>query len=401
MALVVIAAALAAGAGASTRVVENGAIVYSIAGPGTAGGHDGDLCLVDARGSSRRVTFGPDDDLGGDMSADGKRLVFARINGWDGNRPRATIRFLERGRQEVVAEGPYLDPDWAPDGRLVAVEEGAHASFIVLLQNERQLVYGRAPAWSPDGKRIAFSDLEDVRAPGIYLISPDGSDRRWIAAGVDPAWSPDGRRIAYSAGGIFVANSEGSETVRLTSASDWMPTWSPDGRRIAFVRGLFNGGNVWVMEADGSNQRQLTFSPEAERFPVWLPAGTEPPAPPAGRSCAPTLVGTPRPDRMSGTGTDDVLYGLAGDDRIAAGTGRDLVYAGDGRDRVDGGAGSDWISGGRRGDVIRAGEGDDVVDVRDGMRDFVSCGSGRDRALADHVDRTGGGCERVVRRKAS
>ena len=79
-----------------------------------------------------------------------------------------------------------------------------------------------------------------------------------------PAWSPDGRKIAFGGDGeIYVMNADGRGLRRLTRnpASDGSPAWSPDGRRIAF--GSERDGNleVYVMNTDGSGQRNLTRSP--------------------------------------------------------------------------------------------------------------------------------------------
>lgn len=107
--------------------------------------------------------------------------------------------------------------------------------------------WSSTPAWSPDGRRIAFSWVRDG-GPGIYAVNADGSDiTRLNDAGGYPAWSPDRRRIAlaWGPGGplgspdIWVANADGSDNVRLTGDIDWdvAPAWSPDGRTIAFSRG--------------------------------------------------------------------------------------------------------------------------------------------------------------------
>ena len=70
----------------------------------------------------------------------------------------------------------------------------------------------------------------------------------------DPSWSPDGTRIAFSRHSeIWVMNADGTNQTKLLD-SDQCPRWSPDGTKIAFE----GNGDIWVMNADGTNQRKLT-----------------------------------------------------------------------------------------------------------------------------------------------
>lgn len=123
------------------------------------------------------------------------------------------------------------------------------------------------------------------------------------------------------------------------------------------------------------------------------------------------LLGSSGADRLYG-GTDrDTLFGGSGRDRLVGGFGRDRLYAGSGNDRLSGGGhadrlfgehGNDRIHAGGAGDDgnnVDAGPGNDVINVRNGRRDSVLCGRGRDRVVADASDRLNG-CERVSRRKA-
>jgi len=97
-------------------------------------------------------------------------------------------------------------------------------------------------------------------------------------------------------------------------------------------------------------------------------------------SHADRLVGTPGRDMLRGLGGGDTILGLAGDDLLDGGTGNDTLVGGTGRDLLYGRAGND------------------VLSVRDGTRDRVSCGQGRDRVVADKRDVVSRDCERVVRR---
>jgi len=126
----------------------------------------------------------------------------------------------------------------------------------------------------------------------------------------------------------------------------------------------------------------------------------------APASLARTVTGTPGPDLLRGGDDDDVLRGLAGndrlfggddDDRLYGGPGNDLVSGGDDDDRLFGGAGADRLVGGDDNDLMVGGAGADVLSARDGERDTLRCGPGRDRALVDQKDRVSG-CEVVLRR---
>ena len=106
-------------------------------------------------------------------------------------------------------------------------------------------------------------------------------------------------------------------------------------------------------------------------------------------ACANAIVGTGRKDRLAGTSAGDRIRGRAGNDRLNGKAGDDCVSGGRGRDRVNGGKGSDKLSGGGSADRITA---------KDGERDRIKCGPGRDKVVADPKDRISKGCERVKRR---
>ena len=105
-----------------------------------------------------------------------------------------------------------------------------------------------------------------------------------------PAWSPDGRSIAFTSNqgrgpydsyDIYVINSDGSNQRRLTNntfmpGADFSPTWSPDGRSIVFTSKRDRDSNnyeIYVMGADGSNQRRLTNNSDNDFAPSWSPDG--------------------------------------------------------------------------------------------------------------------------------
>lgn len=191
--------------------------------------------------------------------------------------------------------------DVAPAGRIAFVSDrggtpriyvmNADGSGLVRLTNGPHA--DSRPAWSPDGRRIAFARAGDSTSCGIHVMNADGSglERLTTACGdITPAWSPDGGRIAFGkwtlgslSTGIYVMNADGSGVTRLTeSIQDEYPAWSPDGRRIAFNRTYepWEGDwftQVFVMNADGTDIRRLTPTGGgqfAESGPSWSADGS-------------------------------------------------------------------------------------------------------------------------------
>jgi Tol biopolymer transport system component len=141
---------------------------------------------------------------------------------------------------------------------------------------------GWGSVWSPDGSELAVG-----RSGQLVVMSPDGVVRRILTAdgGVDaPAWSSDGRRIAFSATpstgsvpNLYVMNADGSGQRRVTKEPIhvWGASWSPEGQWLAFASGVQgNPGNfkIYVVNVDGSGQRQLTRG-WPDQDPAWSPAG--------------------------------------------------------------------------------------------------------------------------------
>jgi Lysyl oxidase/WD40-like Beta Propeller Repeat len=168
-------------------------------------------------------------------------------------------------------------PRWAPDGKRLVVERDGRL-FVIRADRlgERFLSGGREPTWSAKRSRIAFvGDTDD-----LYLVEPSGRGRRRLTSSPaiesQPAWSPDGRRLAYVAlegesTDLYVLDVASGTIVRLTQDLNLesAPTWGIGGRTITFVSNL-PGGPVWSIPASGGAPVPLGGPPGVDQ-PAWRP----------------------------------------------------------------------------------------------------------------------------------
>jgi TolB protein len=141
-------------------------------------------------------------------------------------------------------------------------------------------------AYSADGQRIAYCSGQGGGPVQVWAMNQDGSDKQQVThmsvTAIFPDFSPDGSKIVFCAGAstfardIYVVNSDGSDFTRLTSGvgNNVYPAFSPNGHKIVFTSNRTGTSQVWLMNADGSNQRQLTFDPQPkDQVPDWRPDG--------------------------------------------------------------------------------------------------------------------------------
>lgn len=191
---------------------------------------------------------------------------------------------------------------WSPDGRRLAVvgvkEFDEEVARLYVCNRDgsgwRRLDEPGVSAffsWSPDGRRLVYSKRR-LAAKGRYVSDLFVADvntgnvrplTRNLRA-TDPAWSPNGRRIAFvinqgSRSNLATIDSNGGDLRLLTNFSRWTdvftPAWSPDGTRLAFS--LFDTAghrDLALIRTDGSGFRRLTDHPEDDRYPAWSPDGT-------------------------------------------------------------------------------------------------------------------------------
>ena len=170
--------------------------------------------------------------------------------------------------------------------------------------------YDTGPAWSPDGQKITFMSFRDehrIQVGGIvlgdiYVMNADGTNPINLTQSVErpesvSSWSPDGKQIVFRSAkyfrwdnlfhsDIWVMDADGGNPRNLTNhhAQDSSPDWSPDGMQIAFYSDRNRDWEFdvqkknwegYVMNADGTNLINLTNHPAADGGPVWSPDGRQ------------------------------------------------------------------------------------------------------------------------------
>lgn len=154
----------------------------------------------------------------------------------------------------------------------------------VLAQEKK--VYYHNPAWSPDGKWVAFESTRDGNF-AIYVVRADGAGLRRLTSGEaddeQPRWSPDGKRIVFISQRdkrlqLYVMNRDGTGQRRLTGGEeiDYQPVFSPRGDWVAFISRREQASVVHaihVVRADGSGRRLLSDGSANDAEPRWSPDG--------------------------------------------------------------------------------------------------------------------------------
>lgn len=255
-----------------------GATAFALALPAGAGGAapdrpilhtyspgwKGEICVVDATSKERRcLTDNYRFDYDAVWSPDGSRVAFVQQT----NNPRNADVYVMNadgtGTKRLTTSPRDDDsPRWSPDGT--------------------QIVWSKNSGDSPTGR------LKVMNADGTepYLLTGSERDDTW------PRWSPNGEQILFNSRNpctdeqlctltqfdVHVVDADGSDERNLTRSEndEYTPVWSPDGSRIAFTREVGEeDAEIFVMDADGSEVTQVTDTPGANFIPSWSPDGSQ------------------------------------------------------------------------------------------------------------------------------
>lgn len=206
------------------------------------------------------------------------QLLIADTDGYD---PRAVITSPE----------PIMSPAWSPDGKQIAYVsfEGGSSSIFVqnLASGGRTKVtdapgINGAPSWSPDGFELAVTLSKDG-SPDIYIVDVGSRSLRKLtkddAIETEASWSPDGRSLVFTSdrGGkpqLYTVSASGGEARRLTFEGDYNArgVYSPDGRQLALVHGGGGGYRIALMDVASGNLRVLTKG-RLDESPGFSPDG--------------------------------------------------------------------------------------------------------------------------------
>jgi TolB protein len=210
------------------------------------------------------------------FSPDGQKIVF---HSWRPDKQGLQVVSTKGGERADVILGTHIEdssPSWSRDGAKIAFASNKagdrkwriYVSWLVGTSEPAELCLGESPDWSPENDRIVYRGCDERGDNcGLYIIDENGANPTRLTTDISdnaPAWSPDGNRVAFMSARddnweIYVVDLANPKPRRLTtnSANDGLPTWAPDGQRIAFLSDRGGMWAIYLMDPDGGDQRRL------------------------------------------------------------------------------------------------------------------------------------------------
>lgn len=251
-----------------------------------------EIYRADPDGSDpRRLTFHAASDVDPDVWRNGRDVIFTSNR--TGN-PDIYLLDTRSGQTSNLTMHAATDgwARWSPDGRQIVFHSNRDGNFEIYVMNadgsdpRRVTNYDGLdmfPDWSPDGREIVFRRDSDIHVLDLF----DGTIRKLThAAGINQmaTWSPNGQQLVFMSAregypSVFVMQADGSKQVNLTPkdpddlSSEWIsraPSWSTNGRHIYFMssRPATQGDmELFVMDVHGGGLQRLTMSPGADGSP--------------------------------------------------------------------------------------------------------------------------------------